>query len=234
MSKRDGKVRLLARLWFVLALPSIFIFTALPLSGLTMEMTSGYRHDKNNDTGPAVVGFSYSNFNERFLLDLWQRAAFGYGNAYDASVLGYGAIYTPDGYKRSQHDSLKKVPAALPKDNGVDRIFLTAQTENPIEGSSWDLLLQYNCSIVDKFENFRILYRYMYNYNTCEAPFGRSGETVVANDNSIVIMFRNQTNQIGCAVLDKQPLWRHDDCRRALAKAYRSLCSQGERRLPFY
>lgn len=181
MSRRNGRFILPAALWFVLALPSMFVFTAYPLSGLTMEMTSGYLHGKDNGTGPAVVGFSHSNFNERHLDDVYNGATTNWKNALDARVAGYGAVYTPKGYDRSQQDSLKKLPAVLPKDDGVNRLFLTAQAENPIEGKGWGLLLQYNCSIVNKLEDLRILN----NRNNSMDRF---------QDGSTQIRTRNQTN----------------------------------------
>ncbi|KAJ4319045.1 hypothetical protein N0V94_004096 [Neodidymelliopsis sp. IMI 364377] len=72
-------------------------------------------------------------------------------------ILGQGIAYTPEGFDRSQLAYLNKVPVVLPKDDGVNRMFLTAQAENPIEGSAWGLLLQYNCSIVKQTSDLILL-----------------------------------------------------------------------------
>jgi len=43
---RNQHGKLPSRLWFVLALPSAVVFVAWPLSGLCLEMTSGFLHGK--------------------------------------------------------------------------------------------------------------------------------------------------------------------------------------------
>ncbi|KAJ4349101.1 hypothetical protein N0V95_004882 [Ascochyta clinopodiicola] len=60
-------------------------------------------------------------------------------------------------YDRSQNAYLEKTPIVLLKEDGVDRRFLTAQAETPIEGNAWGLLLQYNCSIIEKLSDLIIL-----------------------------------------------------------------------------
>jgi hypothetical protein len=189
--RKGGRFQPPARLWFVLALPSIFVFTAYPLSGLTMEMTQGYLHGKRAGAGPTVKGFSYANFNERSIGDAYAGAAITWKNALDARILGQGIVYTPKGYDRSQKTFLNKLPTILPKTDGATRMFLTAQAENPIEGNSWGLLLQYNCSIVDKVDDLRIL-----NNRNSSVKFNSLGYAGFHfEDGSLEIQVMNQTNQ---------------------------------------
>jgi hypothetical protein len=54
-------------------------------------------------------------------------------------------------------DSEPIPPIMLSKTDGQSEVFLTAQAESPIEGDSWGLLLQYNCSIVEKVSDLTIL-----------------------------------------------------------------------------
>ncbi|KAH7081825.1 hypothetical protein BKA63DRAFT_463289 [Paraphoma chrysanthemicola] len=150
------QIQLPSALWFLLTLPSMFVFTAYPISGLTMEMTAGFLHGTNDGIGPMVTGFSYANFNERNMGDAFAGARVTWTNALDARISGHGAVYTPAGFDRFQHQFLQKRPTILPKDDGISRIFLAAQAENPIEGSAWGLLLQYNCSIIEKTTDLRV------------------------------------------------------------------------------
>jgi hypothetical protein len=143
-------------LWLILAFPSILIFIAWPLSGLTMEISQGYRHAYAH-TNTSMVGFNYDSFNERALNDALSDAAFLWRAGVDARVPGAGIVYTPEDYDRSQNKFLNKVPAVLPDNDGIPEIFLAAQADNPIEGSMWGLRLQYNCSIIEQVQDFRIL-----------------------------------------------------------------------------
>lgn len=139
------------RLWFILAIPSILIFAAWPLSGLAFETTAGFIRQRNGvGQVPNTIGFSYATFNNRNGGDVFNDAQIIWTNALDARVPGKGIIYTQPGAER--------IPAAsLPKDDGVSKIFLTAQAENPIEGPSWGLALQYNCSIVKTLSELTLL-----------------------------------------------------------------------------
>lgn len=143
-------------LWFVLAIPSILIFIAWPLSGLCLETTQGFLHGKPV-AGSNVTGFAYANFNERLGPDVFIEAAITWKNALDARIPGQGIVYTQEQLDRSQHAFLTKVPNTLPKNAGIPRIFMTAQAERPIEGKAWGLLFQYDCSIVDELSEMTIL-----------------------------------------------------------------------------
>lgn len=188
MRRGDGQRKLPARLWFVLALPSMLVFTAWPLSGLTMETTSGFLHGRK---APTVIDFSYINFNERYVGNVFDGARTIWNNALDARIPGQGIAYTPKGYARSQHDYLTKVPTILPKDGGIGRTFLTAQAENPIEGNAWGLELQYNCTIVEKFSDLSVLkYR---NASAYQLPRPAGSLLYTTQGDSVRIEVRNQT-----------------------------------------
>lgn len=184
------------RLWFVLALPSILVFVAWPLSGLCLETTNGFLHGTRGK-GATVTGFSYATFNERNTEDAYQGAGITWLNALDARIPGQGIVYTSEGFDRSKHPFLEKVPVVLPQDDGVDRIFLTAQAETPIEGSAWGLLSQYNCSIVqDIFELSILKDRKPSSDNSIfNATQGRRSYYVQGNSSMVTV--QNQTNPSG-------------------------------------
>jgi hypothetical protein len=189
-TRRAGQLKLPPKLWFILALPSILVFTAYPLSGLTMEMTQGYLHGKKTDDGVTVTGFSYANFNERLSADITEGARTNWRYAQDARVPGHGAVYTAKGYDRSQHGYLQNVPSVLPGDDGLSGVFLSAQAANPIEGNSWGLLLQYNCSVIDDIKDFRVLSQ----RNASLSKFNPMGLTTYQTNNGTkTILVRNQT-----------------------------------------
>jgi hypothetical protein len=191
MSRRNGQLRLPSMLWFVLAVPSMLVFLAYPLSGLTMEMTQGYLHGAIVNGGPTMTGFSYVNFNERNGPDIGTGAQVTWENALDARIPGHGALYTAKGYDRSQDDYLNNLPIQLPKDDGLSGVFLTAQADNPIEGNSWGLLLQYNCSIIDDIKDFQILSQ----RNGSKSKLSLSSTLIPyqVNNGSATITGKNQT-----------------------------------------
>ena len=183
------------RLWFVLAIPSILIFIAWPLSGLCLETTQGFLHGERVD-GTNVTGFAYANFNERSGADAYTGADITWRNALDARIPGQGIMYTPERFDRSQHAFLDKVPNVFPKDDGITRTFMTAQAETPIEGSAWGLLLQYNCSIVDRLSQLSILKdrRPASNNNILNTPSGI--RSYYLQDNSSRVIVQNQTDSL--------------------------------------
>ncbi|KAH5614175.1 hypothetical protein HBI26_003750 [Parastagonospora nodorum] len=191
LSRGSGKLELPSALWFFLAFPSIFIFIAYPISGSTIEITQGHLHGRNVSGGPPVKGFSYSNFNERNVADVSDGARIIWQNGLDTRILGYGALYTPQGYDRSSNTYLRKLPTVLPKYDGVTRVFLAAQAANPIEGNSWGLLMQYNCSIVDRLQDFRIL---SHRNSSLYRPNVGGSSSYRTKNGSVSIEVKNQTD----------------------------------------
>lgn len=151
LRRAGGAARSPSKLWFILALPSIFLFTAWPLSGLAFETTAGFvRAGGGVGANPSVTGFTYANFNERNIQDAIEGALVTWQYALSGRIPGKGIIYTPP--------SADRMPDThLPMDDGVSRIFLTAQGDNPIHGKAWGLALEYNCSIVEKLSDFTVL-----------------------------------------------------------------------------
>lgn len=150
---KNEQSRFPGRLWAALALPSMLVFVAWPLSGLWLEMTSGFRHGISR-SGANVLGFIYSDFNAN---PGGRRPTRDSLLGVRAPVPGFGAVYTAQGADRSKAKYLQAVPVMLPDDEGVEEIFLTAQGETPIEGKVWGLLLHYDCQVVKKKSDLRLL-----------------------------------------------------------------------------
>ncbi|XPS75938.1 hypothetical protein M3J09_008002 [Ascochyta lentis] len=193
-TRRVGaRQKLPGRLWFVLALPSILVFLAWPISGLCLETTDGFLHGTRGAAVP-VTGFSYANFNERNRADAYDGASVTWKHALDARIPGQGTVYTPVGFDRSQYTYLEEVPVVLPKDDGINRLFLTAQADSPIEGIAWGLLLQYNCSIVEKLSDLSILKdrKPAADNNIFNATGGL--RSYYLQDNTSTVIVQNQTD----------------------------------------
>lgn len=147
MSRRQSK-RLPSLLWFVLAFPSLVVFIAWPLSGLCLEMTSGYLNGSSGQ-GANVTGFNRTSFNAN---------PDGRRPSRESYVEhGHGAVYMPAGYNQSQSTFQQKRPVVLPNTERVKEVFLAAQAETPIEGQAWGLLLTYDCKVVERLSEFTLL-----------------------------------------------------------------------------
>ncbi|KAF3035091.1 hypothetical protein E8E12_002267 [Didymella heteroderae] len=138
------------RLWAVLALPSFVVLAAWLFSCLCIEMATGFHHGVREPT--EVMGFVYEDFNANPGGRKPSRGSFP-----SAQIPRFGAIYTPESFDRSTVEFLQTVPVILPDSEGVEEIFITAQSEAPIEGKAWGLLVHYDCKVVEKQTDLRLL-----------------------------------------------------------------------------
>jgi hypothetical protein len=171
----------------MLALPSMLVFIAWPLSGLTMETTQGYRH-VYAAVPATMTRFHYHTFNKRGVVDALSRATRSWINRQDAKVPGADIVHTPEGFDWSQTAFLNQVPTVFPQTDIIPTIFLVAQADNPIEGNPWGLLLQYNCSIVNQVQEFQIVSKVVRPSSPYpQNPYGRreefleGGKSYIAN-----------------------------------------------------
>lgn len=141
-------------LWFALAVPSVLVFIALPLSGLSLETEPGYVRQAWGlpDVGINVTGFTYTNFNERHQTDVWSGARTIWQNALGAEIPGIGIAYT-------KPEVLPLATSSLDSKDGLSGLFLTAQATTPIDGTAWGLVLEYNCSVVEELSELTLLKR---------------------------------------------------------------------------
>lgn len=145
-----------------------------------MEVTQGYYQAAIRAN---MTGFLYETFNERDPDEAYVSAALLWRSGQVVRIPGKGIIYTPEGFDRSQATFLKQLPAVLPKDDGIPTMILAALSDNPTEGKIWCLLLQYNCTIVDKAEDFQTINK-VHN-STSLNPRSANNErqvTVASND----------------------------------------------------
>jgi hypothetical protein len=143
-------------LWLILAFLTLLVFLALPISGLVMNLGSGYMKSVNS---PTVIGFSYDSFNVRNVDEATTGAGINWQYAVSPRIPGMGVIYTLPSLDRSGPalGFLQHLPNSMPTGDGVSEIFLTSQAGVPIDGTSWGLALKYNCSLATDTSAFTIL-----------------------------------------------------------------------------
>lgn len=210
-----GRHLLSAKEWIYLTGPSLLILVGLSLSGSAMEPSDGFvPRRKPLEGGVKVKGFTWKTFNERRWSDAIDGATTIWENAIGASVPELGAIYTPpgDGLLAPSVLAAKELDFSdffEPAKAKVGPIFLTAQGESPIEGNSWGLQLQYECSIVRNVTDFTVLRLRnssdtvppsMFEHSSSDAQFftaNLTGDFVYGNNLLVVAEFGYQIPQGG-------------------------------------
>ncbi|RPA84933.1 hypothetical protein BJ508DRAFT_235786 [Ascobolus immersus RN42] len=170
-------------LWWLLAALSAMIFIALPLSGLTMELADGFKLREGSN--PIVIGRDYWTINQRLDADVGELTRYFWKRGTPATIPGAGIVYTAPAVDRSKHSFLAKLPNSLPVEDGIPELFLVPQAEEPFQGETWGLRLQYNCSVVADRSELKIVGREIdsgkeasfYNFLNQLNKFGNKSET---------------------------------------------------------
>jgi len=146
------------KLWGILATLTALLFVGLPLTGLTMELRDGFRTSNNH---PEVVGQRWETFNTRSVFATLAAAQNAWSLAIPPRVPGMGVLYTNSSANRKDANflSLNTLPNTVPTDEGVTEVFLVPQAETPISGKAWGLIVRYNCTTIQRSEDFTILSR---------------------------------------------------------------------------
>ena len=147
-----------SKLWWILASLTALLFVGLPLTGLTMEVKDGFRKSNN---APSVIGQKWDTFNQRSSPAALRAAHNAWSLAVPPRVPGIGMLYTnfTANGKDTISGSLKVLPNTVPTDDGVDELFLAPQADTPLSGKTWGLVIRYNCTVLQKLEDFTILSR---------------------------------------------------------------------------
>ncbi|EGE81882.2 hypothetical protein BDDG_04825 [Blastomyces dermatitidis ATCC 18188] len=141
------------RLWYTLAVLSLFPFIALPLSGLTMEPVDGYVASHES---PLAIGHKPDDFNRR---PKASKETLFWKTGQSPTIPGIGIVYTAPHVQRNSVPYLWDLPNSLPSNisESNPELFLAPQANVPISGRVWGLLIGCNCSIVKSFSEFAIL-----------------------------------------------------------------------------
>lgn len=145
-----------SRLWWILASLTASLFLGLPLTGLTMDVKDGFRKSNN---APRVTGQNWTTFNQRSSRATLAAAHNAWSLAVPPRVPGIGMLYTNSTANRNDpiFSSLNVLPNTVPTDDGVGEVFLAPQAYAPLLGKIWGLVIRYNCTVLQKLEDFTIL-----------------------------------------------------------------------------
>lgn len=144
------------KLWVLLAVLTACLFIGLPLTGLTIQVSDGYLQSSNI---PNMVGLQYDTFNLRDTFSTIAAAHNAWNLAIPPRVPGLGMLYINQSANKDdlQFSGLTTLPNVLPTDDGAYEIFLAPQADGPVTGIAWGLMVRYNCTVIDKLEDFTIL-----------------------------------------------------------------------------
>ncbi|RPA71456.1 hypothetical protein BJ508DRAFT_419911 [Ascobolus immersus RN42] len=195
-----------SRLWMLLACLTAMVFVAFPLSGLTMELSDGYKIIEGYH--PITTGRDYWTLNQRNNMEFGEMVASFWISGTSAKLPGLGIAYTEKGIDRRNIPFLSEVPTTLPGNVEKDfpDLFLPSQGMTPFRGETWGLRMRYGCAVVSNRSEFSILdqhirafnqteldrylkYSYQENFNS---TYGKeANEWAWYNDNSSVISMSN-------------------------------------------
>jgi hypothetical protein len=162
---------------------SALSYIALPISGLSMELSDGYVLSQNSGSA-TVVGRNYTSFEQRLDDDMIVRATERWRYAISPTLPRMGVAYAPETVDQSQSDwsFLDTLPNTLPVGHGVREIFLGPQADAPVAGTSWGVVIRYNCSVVTSLADFTIL-NHRNGRRTSMSRVGESMDTFILGRN---------------------------------------------------
>jgi hypothetical protein len=141
--------------WLILSLAMLAAYVAVPLSGLTMELESGF---VLGSEAAAVLGVTSSTFNQTDSLLSFQRALSAWKSAKNERPPGRGVIYT----RERGPNSIGSLSA-----DSVPEIFIAPQSDDIVSGKTWGLAASYDCSVLTSVEDFKL-----YKYKNDTKPYG--------------------------------------------------------------
>lgn len=136
-----------SRTWTILAMTTLVSYVAFPLSGLTMELKNGYVLGSQ----PAVVyGVNSSTFPVLQAYNAMWHARMAWATGRLEKPPGRSVIYTAEPRDEPLTDlSTEAMPL----------IFVAPQADEIVSGRVWGLAAQYNCSVVERLQDFVVYKR---------------------------------------------------------------------------
>lgn len=143
--------------WTILATTTLISYIAFPLSGLTLELRTGYTLGSKPAT---VYGANSSTFSVFNSISAFQHAVLAWSTGRLERPPGQSTIYT---------SSPLDEPLTDLSTQGVPLIFVGPQSDSIISGKAWGVAAQYNCSVIERLQDF-VLYKH--RNSTVERGFG--------------------------------------------------------------
>ena len=162
-----------------MALVSLLPYIALPLSGFTLELTSGYS-SKGGDHRAYTVGQTKDTFLDQNLEEVFTRSFDRWRSPAPSVLYGRSAYYIPKEDDSSlDRKWLQSYPNSWPDTNRTT-VFIAPQSHDIISGQSWGLESNLTCSIVSSIDQFKLLSQRNYDKTAPRCPpitFNSTGES---------------------------------------------------------
>ena len=140
--------------WSLLAFISLLPLIAPPLSGFTLELTSGYESGAHQ---ALFSGQNETSFGDQIDSDVYTRAFNRWRFPSPSQLSGQSAFYVPDRRSPLQNNTwLKTFPNNWP-DNDAMTVFLAPQSDRPLMGSAFGMQSSINCTTITSVEQFHLL-----------------------------------------------------------------------------
>lgn len=136
--------------WWILAVPSIIPFFAIPLSGLTFELADGFDLVKGNNATVVGANATYYDYPEFRL----STTHFNWRNAQATIMRRRSAFYIPPDAEKPKW--METFPNQWVDDESFTG-FIAPQSEFPIAGRIWGLRISYSCTKFNSINDFRFL-----------------------------------------------------------------------------
>ena len=143
--------------WIALSIVSVMPYIALPLSGFTLELTSGYSSISSTHARANVIGQQKSNFLDQNLDDVFTRSFYRWRSPGPSVLYGRSAYYVPnDNTSALNRAWLQGYPNSWPDDEQTT-VFIAPQSNDIVCGNVWGLEVALNCTTVNSIEQFELL-----------------------------------------------------------------------------
>jgi hypothetical protein len=140
----------------MLAGVSLLPFIALPLSGLTLELTDGFKPGSAGNDRAELSGQDKNTFADQ-ATDVIDRAFSRWRYPTNLQLSRRSTFYVPEVTAALGNRTwLKTIPNSWP-DMDSSTVFLAPQSDRPVSGEVWGLQASYNCTIINHVDQFQLL-----------------------------------------------------------------------------
>lgn len=146
-----------SKTWILLATISMAPYFALPLSGFTLQLSTGYATSTSQNSTATVLGQRPDSFLDQKVDDVFTRSFNRWRFASPAVLSSRSAYYLPaDNASNLDRSWLQSFPNEWPDDRHVTT-FIAPQARDIVEGETWGLETSLNCTIVSSISQFELL-----------------------------------------------------------------------------
>ncbi len=143
--------------WLLLAAVSLTPYVALPLSGFTLQLTTGYSTSNSSTSYATLVGQRQDTFLDQNLKDVFTRSFNRWSTSTSSALSSRSAYYVPaDNSTIIDRTWLQSFPNIWP-DWPAMSVFIAPQSTSVVAGEAWGLESTFNYTIVSDISQFILL-----------------------------------------------------------------------------